>query len=182
MAHIQLVTGGQRSGKSAMAENLLLGRERVLYIATARCFDSEMEARIRQHRERRPAQWETAEADRHIDRLLAARPAGDILLDDVGHLITNIMLDQEPDFDSLSAERIALVEDTALAEITRLTDVLAGQDRTAVLVTGEVGMSLVSPYRMGRVFADILGRANQLLAARSDEVHLLVCGIPLRIK
>ena len=92
------------------------------------------------------------------------------------------MLDQEPDFDSLSAERIARVEDTALAEITRLTDVLAGQDRTAVLVTGEVGMSLVSPYRMGRVFADILGRANQLLAARSDEVHLLVCGIPLRIK
>lgn len=51
-----------------------------------------------------------------------------------------------------------------------------------MLVTNEVGMSLVSPYRMGRVFADILGRVNQRLAAEADEAVLLACGIPMRLK
>ena len=41
---------------------------------------------------------------------------------------------------------------------------------------------LVSPYRMGRVFADILGRVNQRLAAEADEAILLACGIPMRLK
>lgn len=58
----------------------------------------------------------------------------------------------------------------------------ARREGLAVLVTNEVGLSLVPPYRMGRVFTDILGRVNQRLAAEADEVLFMACGLPLRLK
>jgi adenosylcobinamide kinase/adenosylcobinamide-phosphate guanylyltransferase len=48
-------------------------------------------------------------------------------------------------------------------------------------VTNEVGWGLVSEYRSGRVFTDLLGRLNAAIAAASDEVYLLVAGRALRI-
>ena len=182
MSHIILVTGGVRSGKSRYAEERLQNSPQVLYIATARCFDSEMERRIQLHQQRRPAGWETAEATRGLDRVLAAHPEGDVLLDCVTNMVTNLMLDAEEDYDPLPMSRIEEVEAAIGEEFTKLLDALRGQERTAVLVTGEVGLGLVAPYRMGRVFADILGRLNQRLAAAADEVYLLSCGLPLRLK
>lgn len=51
-----------------------------------------------------------------------------------------------------------------------------------MLVTGEVGLGLVAPYRMGRIFADILGKVNQQLAAQADEAYFMACGFPIRLK
>ena len=55
-------------------------------------------------------------------------------------------------------------------------------EKNLVVVTNEVGMSVVSAYRMGRIFSDITGKVNQMLASISDEVYLSVSGIPLQIK
>ena len=63
-----------------------------------------------------------------------------------------------------------------------MLDGLRRREGLAVLVTNEVGLSLVPPYRMGRVFTDILGRVNQRLAAEADEVLFMACGLPLRLK
>ena len=51
-----------------------------------------------------------------------------------------------------------------------------------VLVSNEVGMGLVPPYPLGRVFRDALGRVNQAAAAACSEVYLLVAGLPLQLK
>ena len=50
------------------------------------------------------------------------------------------------------------------------------------MVTNEVGLGIVPPTPLGRVFRDAIGRANQQVAARADAVYLLVAGIPLAIK
>ncbi len=182
MSRLCLITGGVRSGKSRFAEQRLLDSPGVLYIATARCLDSEMERRIQHHRASRPASWITAEASSRLDKVLERYPEGDILLDCVTNMVTNLMLDEEPDYDELSMARIEEIEAFIGAEFTLFLNTLKRQDRNAVLVSGEVGSSLVPIYRMGRVFTDILGRLNQRLAAEADEVYLMACGLPLRLK
>jgi adenosylcobinamide kinase / adenosylcobinamide-phosphate guanylyltransferase len=40
----------------------------------------------------------------------------------------------------------------------------------------------VPDNRLGRLYRDFLGRANQMLARSADEVLFMVAGIPLRVK
>lgn len=110
MSHLILLTGGVRSGKSAQAERLLAGSPAVLYIATARCLDGEMARRIEAHRSRRPAHWVTAEASAALDEVLRAHPEGDVLLDCVTNMVTNLMLDEEPEYEALSRARVEEIE------------------------------------------------------------------------
>ncbi len=182
LAHLVLVTGGMRSGKSRYAEERLKDSRQVLYIATARCLDKEMERRIEHHRASRPAHWVTAEACRDLDEVLRQHPEGDVLLDCVTNMVTNLMLDEEEDYDALSMDRIEQIEAGIRGQMARLVEQARRQERTVILVSGEVGMSLVPVYRMGRVFTDILGRVNQYLAAQSDEVIFMVSGLPMQVK
>ena len=198
MSHLILLTGGVRSGKSAQAERLLAGSPAVLYIATARCLDGEMARRIEAHRSRRPAHWVTAEASAALDEVLRAHPEGDVLLDCVTNMVTNLMLDEEPEYEALSRARVEEIEAHIEEEIDRLLSGLLVRGELsnykmypsglrqrsglAVLVTGEVGLGLVAPYRMGRIFADILGKVNQQLAAQADEAYFMACGFPIRLK
>ena len=182
LAHLVLVTGGMRSGKSRYAEERLKDSRQVLYIATARCLDKEMERRIEHHRASRPAHWVTAEACRDLDEVLRQHPEGDVLLDCVTNMVTNLMLDEEEDYDALSMDRIEQIEAGIRGQMARLVEQARRQERTVILVSGEVGMSLVPVYRMGRVFTDILGRVNQYLAAPSDEVVFMVSGLPMQVK
>ena len=93
---LTLVLGGARSGKSAFAEVLAAaGPQPVWYVATAepaRPDDPEMQARIREHQQRRPAEWRTVEAARNVGQTVAAlatsgEPPGAVLLDDLGLLV-----------------------------------------------------------------------------------------------
>ena len=121
MAPVILVTGGVRSGKSRYAEGRLKDSARVVYIATARCLDSEMERRIQLHQQGRPAHWVTAEATRDLDQVLERYPEGDVFFDCVGNMVTNLMLDAEPDYDGLSMARIEEIEAEIFREFDKLT-------------------------------------------------------------
>ena len=81
MGRMITVTGGARSGKSALAEKLASesGGD-VLYIATARAFDDEMRDRIAHHRASRPAEWRTYEGCYDIARQIRGH-GGTTLLD-----------------------------------------------------------------------------------------------------
>jgi adenosylcobinamide kinase/adenosylcobinamide-phosphate guanylyltransferase len=35
---------------------------------------------------------------------------------------------------------------------------------------------------MGRLYSDLLGKTNQMLAAAVDQAYLMVAGLPLRLK
>ena len=163
--------GGARSGKSRYAEHLAAEcGAPVLYVATALASDAEMAERIARHRAQRPAHWRTLEAPSDVARQVAdALPeVRTVLVEDLGLLLSNRLLEGEAE----SAEAGALAEVEALLRVAA----------NVVLVSNEVGLGLVPPYPLGRVFRDALGRLNQHAAALVDEVMLIVAGLPLRLK
>ena len=54
-------------------------------------------------------------------------------------------------------------------------------DASFIIVSNEVGLGLVPANRVGRLYRDLLGRANQILAQHADEVYLMVAGLPMKI-
>lgn len=179
-----LVTGGARSGKSGFAERLAaLGRQPVVYVATAEALDAGMRARIAEHRSRRPAEWQTVEAPREVGRSLAALPGapGTVLLDDLGLLVSN-HLGAVTGWQDPSAEQAGEVDARLRAEIDALAAARLAGGWDLIVVTQEVGLGVIPETALGQIFRDALGRANQILAAQADAVYLLVAGIPVRIK
>jgi adenosylcobinamide kinase/adenosylcobinamide-phosphate guanylyltransferase len=182
MGKVILVTGGSRSGKSTFAEELLKDKEDVLYIATAIVTDGEMADRIEKHKERRNTNWGTVEGFKDLDKALAATSSKYILLDCVTVMTTNIMFEKERDFDNITQVEIDSLESEIHKQFDILIEAVKKENKTIVLVTNEVGSGLVPEYKLGRIFRDIAGRVNQKLGALSDEVYLVTCGIPLKIK
>lgn len=162
--------GGARSGKSAFAERLAAEcGEPVLYVATATAGDEEMAARIALHRAQRAASWRTLEAPTGLAERVgqAMGDAATVLVEDLTLLLSNLMAEDES-----TAEANAIADVNALLALAR----------NVVLVSNEVGMGIVPPYPLGRVFRDALGRVNQSAAAACDTVYLLVAGLPLQLK
>jgi adenosylcobinamide kinase/adenosylcobinamide-phosphate guanylyltransferase len=173
VSKIVLFTGGARSGKSTRAEQYAGRLERpVLYVATAEAGDDEMRERIAMHRRRRPASWATLEAPTEVAATLITLDVGTVvLIDCLSLLISNLLLAHEPN--------AAAVVD---AEIASLIAAAHARELTLIVVTNEVGMGIVPAYPLGRSYRDLLGRANQQVAAAAAEVYLLVCGIPVEVR
>jgi adenosylcobinamide kinase/adenosylcobinamide-phosphate guanylyltransferase len=173
-----LILGGARSGKSDYAEKLAaeLGQH-VLYIATAEIGDEEMARRIAAHRLARPTAWQTLEAPRDIGSALArVKDAPEVLLlDCLTLLVSNILL-------ALEAEPAAAIEAAVQVELEALLAAQNRLDAALIVVSNEVGLGLVPPYPLGRVYRDILGRVNQYLAAQAKRVIFMVAGLPMTIK
>jgi len=177
MARITLITGGVRSGKSRFAEELTMGYGSSLcYLATAQALDDEMDERIERHRSRRGSNWETIEEPLMIPQTLARIDGlhNAILLDCITLWVTNLLLSHdENDFG---------VEEQVLSHIHRLAATLRSMSTPVVLVSNEVGMGIVPEHQLARLFRDLSGQANQILAAVADTVYLTVSGIPLKLK
>jgi adenosylcobinamide kinase/adenosylcobinamide-phosphate guanylyltransferase len=173
-----LILGGARSGKSAYAERL--ARERggeVLFVATATAGDDDMARRIAAHRAGRPAAWRVLEAPEGVaTRVAAANDAAPtIILDCLTLLAANILLVHE----GLGEDAVTRALD---AEIDALLARIASDSATWIVVSNEVGMGLVPPYPLGRIYRDLLGRINARVAARAARAYLLVAGLPLDLK
>lgn len=180
---MKLVTGGARSGKSRHAERLAANSERVLYIATSKIFDDEMETRIQHHRDSRPAHWRTVEQYRELNTVINEQNDAQeaVLLECITTLITNVMFDAagdqpEDDWD------FVLMEQVVNQQIDILLAACSASPAQVILVTNEVGMGIVPENRLARHFRDIAGRVNQRLAQSADEVWLVVSGIGVKIK
>jgi len=168
MGRIILVTGGARSGKSAIAEAraLSLGAHAV-YIATAEARDAEMTARIAAHQARRGDNWRTyAEPLDLVGALAATDGQGPRLVDCLTLWLTNLMLGGH----DWRAASQALVR------------ALPAQADPVIFVTNEVGAGIVPENALAREFRDAAGTLNQWVAAVADEVTLAVAGLPLKVK
>jgi len=177
--HLTLILGGARSGKSSYAQNLAGQRAgRVLYIATATAGDEEMAQRIAAHRASRPATWGTLEAPLQVAQALRAHPdpASLILLDCLTVLTSNILMTLPEDVPAGQAQAAL---DSELEDL--LASIAAGP-ADWIIVSNEVGLGLVPPYPLGRLYRDLLGRANQRLAQVADEVLFMVAGLPMKLK
>ena len=184
MSKVIMVTGGSRSGKSVLAEKKAkeYGERSVLYIATAIATDEDMQERIRIHQERRDSQWGTYEGYRDLGDVIRETEKNTILLDCVTVLITNILFEEERDFDTISKEEIAAIEADVMKELGNIIKGARDGNKNLIVVTNELGMSMVSSYRLGRIFTDMAGKANQLIASLSEEVYISISGIPLRLR
>jgi len=178
-----LIIGGARSGKSRFAQELALkSGQPVLFVATAEPGDEEMRQRIAEHRKARPSTWRTLEVTTHVGNRIVPEigEAPTVIVDCVTLLVNNIFSQHgDPDSEPVDA---SLIEREVVAEIKELVDCLDRVNARFIIVTNEVGLGLVPPNRLGRLYRDFLGRANQMLAQRVDEVYLMTAGMPLRIK
>ncbi|MBP1709964.1 MAG: adenosylcobinamide kinase/adenosylcobinamide-phosphate guanylyltransferase [Deltaproteobacteria bacterium] len=174
---LTLILGGARSGKSSFAEKIAReSGKSVLYIATATAGDDEMAERIRNHQALRPAQWQTLECPLNIGRLLDAPPAEVVIIDCITLLVSNILLSFPEDAPAETVMNKVRVE---MEELIGAQSRIGGQ---WLVVSNEVGLGLVPPYPQGRIYRDVLGRANQILAQAAGRVILMVAGIPMVIK
>ncbi|MFH1562384.1 MAG: bifunctional adenosylcobinamide kinase/adenosylcobinamide-phosphate guanylyltransferase [Nitrospirota bacterium] len=200
MSKLILVLGGIRSGKSQFACRLAdqLSRE-VAVIVTCIPQDEEMQARIAEHRLKRPKHWQTIEAPKEIiphlqesklsfhihsglllenNKLSTGSNLGFsiqqksevILIDCLNMFISNLLLDE-------------LTPETILEKVSSLAEGISKKkDGWVIIVSNEVGSCLVPTNKLARVFTDLLGKANQIMADCANEVYLLVAGIPVKIK
>lgn len=171
-----LVLGGIRSGKSQWAEEAIAdglpAGQAVHYLAPgpAGHDDAAWAQRIARHRARRPAHWSTIETG-DIATQLRRSPDAPTLIDDLGTWLTGA-LDRNNAWDGGS---VAAAVDDVLAAVGDFASPL-------VLVSPEVGLTVVPATAAGRRFADELGGLNQRLAALCDRVVLVVAGQPVPIK
>jgi adenosylcobinamide kinase / adenosylcobinamide-phosphate guanylyltransferase len=167
---IIFVTGGARSGKSTFALNLARAtNEAVTFIATAQAFDAEMTERITRHQLERPLDWTTIEAPTDIQTALENTQTRVVILDCLSLLVSNLMLEN-------------FSEPKILERMYDMLEIANARDLMLVVVSNEVGSGIVPEYPLGRAFRDVLGRANQTVAAASSEAYLLVAGLSLRLK
>lgn len=177
---VTFVIGGARSGKSTFAENLYKNKEDVVYIATSQVSDAEMEERVKLHRASRPDCWRTFEGSYNLREAIGEEKH--YLLDCITVLSSNIMFDLTKDMEYVDYKLQNQVETTIVEEIKALIKEIKDRKYKLVVVTNEVGLSIVPENHISRVFRDIQGRVNQKLGALSDEAYLLVAGIPVKIK
>ena len=170
---LELILGGARSGKSALAEQRAIASTlEVCYLATAEALDGEMQTRIAHHRERRPAHWRTIEEPLELAATLQAEArAGQLILVDCLTLwLSNLLISAESDEALFMEQRAALLE------------VLPGLPGHTILVSNEVGMGIVPMGELSRRFVDEAGWLNQAVAERCQRVTFVAAGLPLVLK
>jgi len=169
-----LVLGGVRSGKSSFAQQLAKSKcGNVLFMATARVGDHEMTDRIARHKASRPKDWRTIEEPLELASVLEeeASSVDTVIVDCLTVWLSNLLLREG-----------GVSEAEVVEQIDRLLDSYKSGTASYLLVSGEVGMGVVPPYPIGRVFRDIQGRANQRLSRNADKVFMMMAGIPVELR
>jgi adenosylcobinamide kinase / adenosylcobinamide-phosphate guanylyltransferase len=179
MGRLTLILGGARSGKSSYAQSLAEATGKsVTFIATAQALDEEMSVRIQKHRLGRPAGWQTLELPLEVASHVQQIKSEVVILDCMTLLVNNLLMQFVKDDLVDEAPFMQSVE----KEVNELIAKVSEQKGEWMVISNEVGLGLVPPYQMGRVYRDGLGWANQRLARAADKVIFMVAGIPTVIK
>ena len=167
------VLGGCRSGKSGYALDLakeVSGKNNV-FIATCIPHDEEMKSRVIKHQQERSLDWQTVEAPVHLPEAIDSLngKAGLVLVDCLTLWVSNLLLEnQDSQF--------------VLDNVQRLTRSVKAAHCPVILVSNEVGAGIVPENKLARLYRDLVGSANQAVAACVDQVVWVVAGIPVTIK
>jgi adenosylcobinamide kinase / adenosylcobinamide-phosphate guanylyltransferase len=161
MTHVFL-TGGARSGKSALAIALAgSSGAHVVFLATGQAGDDEMAARIARHRSERPADWTTIEEPlRLLEAIGSVDPRACLIVDCLSLWVANLLA----------------AGDDAEGAAVAAAQAAAARPGTTIVVTNEVGLGVVPATPLGREYRDVLGRVNAIWAERASAAYLVVAG------
>ncbi len=183
MKNLTLITGGARSGKSKLAEEMAIASQLpVIYLATMEVWANDKEGvdRVRRHKQRRPDNWTTLEVPLDVTEAVNSLAYGPaiVILDCLSVYVSNLLLNryeggQDP---YLYESDIATAVDRLLSAIS------AHAEKKFILVTNEVGFGVVPETVLGRAYRDFLGYANQWVAQIADDVRLMCSGLQIRLK
>ncbi|MBX7145922.1 MAG: bifunctional adenosylcobinamide kinase/adenosylcobinamide-phosphate guanylyltransferase [Alphaproteobacteria bacterium] len=170
LAKLTLILGGANSGKSLFAEQLLSSCSSKVYLATAQPFDQEMTEKIYQHKQRRDQNWTTIEEpillSQKLMMLNEEKAYSVILIDCITLWVSNLMIHK------LKIDQ----------EFVKFVDIVKNTKIPIVIVSNEVGMSIIPDNELARSFRAYVGQLNQYLAAAALRVYWVVAGIGTIIK
>ena len=169
----ELILGGARSGKSALAmQRALASGKEVTFIATAMAGDAEMTSRIERHKADRPSHWMLVEEPIALSDVLSqhADEQSCLLVDCLTLWLSNLL--GEECFD----------EAQFIRQRDNLLNVLPQLPGHIIFVSNEVGFGITPMGSISRRFVDEAGRLHQQLASLCDQVTLTVAGLPLALK
>ena len=127
-----------------------------------------MKDRIAAHQTERRDGWTTLEAPLELaDAVTSAGKSCDVVLIDCLTLWLSNLMHDERDIAAETAELAAALTDCPVP---------------VIVVSNEVGLSIVPENRLARAFRDAQGRLNQDIAVEADIVELVAAGLPLRLK
>ncbi len=165
-----LITGAARCGKSEWAERLATqSGKNVTYVATATIdpTDTEWQARIERHQQRRPATWQTVIALTDLAQTIHQAGESDCLLvDSLGTWVANLLDRSTSEWEDLSGE---------------LLQGLASSVATVILVGEETGWGVVPAFASGRLFRDRLGTLTRRVGQVAGTVYLVTGGHVLNL-
>jgi adenosylcobinamide kinase/adenosylcobinamide-phosphate guanylyltransferase len=181
---VELLLGGQRSGKSRCAEARAQAwlqqhptHEAVL-LATALPHDGEMRERIARHRIDRAARapgLATEEVPRALPEALrrCGAPHRLVVVDCLTLWLTNLLMPLHG----------PTLDDTAWQSRRQaLCDTLGAATGPVVLVSNEIGLGLSPLSADARRFVDELGHLHQAVARIAGRVTLMVAGLEVPVK
>lgn len=183
MKNLTLITGGARSGKSKLAEQLALESGLpVVYLATMEVWanDKEGVARVQRHKQRRPHDWTTIEVPVDVPETVNALNSGPavVILDCLSVYVSNLLLQRYED----GQDPYLYESDVATAVDKLLSAISDHAEKKFILVTNEVGFGVVPDTVLGRAYRDFLGYANQWVAQIADDVRLMCSGLQVKLK
>ena len=162
-----LFIGGIKSGKSRTAEayTLNLADKKPYYLATTEFFDTEMQAKVAEHKKKRGDKFITLEEPLKLYEKLQHYKGETILVECVSMWINNMLYHKRE-------------EQEILLELEKLTTL----PLNLIFVHNDVSCSVVSKNALVREFVDISGRASQLLASQCNEVYQVTAGLKVKLK
>lgn len=167
-----LIIGGARSGKTAFSEQIARKKgKKFVYVATLVSLDSEMKERVKKHKGRRSSIWKTIEEPLNILSVLKKEDEKQkvILIDCITLLLNNWIM---------RGFKESQIE-TKVKEIALFCKICKS---SVIIVSNEVGAGIIPANKLGRLFRDIEGKTNQILAKYADNVYFMIAGIGMKIK
>ncbi|MGM0836402.1 MAG: bifunctional adenosylcobinamide kinase/adenosylcobinamide-phosphate guanylyltransferase [Bacillota bacterium] len=170
---IIFISGGARSGKSTYAEKMAHSiysnakNARLIYIATAKRSDKEMERRIKIHRKERASEWQVVEKPYELSRTLENFESGDVILIDCLTIwLSNMMFDRAYSFPELVAE---VSQWCSIAQLKKLQ---------LIIVSNDLNEGCPSPYELVNEYMYSLERLHQMVVQEAQYAIQIIAGIP----
>ena len=73
-----------------------------------------------------------------------------------------------------------------LSEVQAVLDTIrlyrGNDEKIVIFVTNEIGLGIVPENQLARIFRDIMGRVNRMVATEADEAYMTISGITIDIK